>query len=226
MAKYERYDKNGFYGPCHPLLGSKLPAPLPPPDLVIQDELHLISGPLGTMVGLYETAIDELCSRQIGDHVIRPKVVASTATVRRADAQITGHLCHAAVSRSFRAQDRIAATRSLRRPIPTQRKPVATSASARKAAAPRSSCCARIWRCSPRRRSSTRKMAATGNPANPADPYMTLVGYFNSLRELGGCRRIVEDEVTSRLLGYGNRMRVGEKKARSSIGRSTSKLWS
>jgi hypothetical protein len=32
------------------------------------------------------------------------------------------------------------------------------------------------------------------------------------VRELGGCRRIVEDEVTSRLLDYGDRMRVGEKK--------------
>ena len=33
------------------------------------------------------------------------------------------------------------------------------------------------------------------NPENAADPYMTLLGYFNSLRELGGARRIVEDEV-------------------------------
>jgi hypothetical protein len=49
------------------------------------------------------------------------------------------------------------------------------------------------------------------DPAS-ADPYMTLVGYFNSLRELGGSRRIVEDEVQTRLRAYGTRLRVGERK--------------
>src|SRR5260370_19854797 len=35
---------------------------------------------------------------------------------------------------------------------------------------------------------------------NPVtDPYMTLVGYFNSLRDLGGMRRLVEDDVSARL---------------------------
>jgi superfamily II DNA/RNA helicase len=49
------------------------------------------------------------------------------------------------------------------------------------------------------------------NPDNPADPYLTLLGYFNSLRELGGSRRIVEDEVATRLVDYGfRRRRVGE----------------
>jgi len=48
------------------------------------------------------------------------------------------------------------------------------------------------------------------NKDNAADPYMTLVGYFNSLRELGGTRRIVEDEVATRLGGYASRRRVGE----------------
>ncbi|MFS8068881.1 MAG: DNA/RNA helicase, partial [Byssovorax sp.] len=65
-----------------------LPEGLLPPELIVQDELHLISGPLGTMVGLYEAAVDFLCERPIGGVPRPPKVVCSTATVRRAREQI------------------------------------------------------------------------------------------------------------------------------------------
>ena len=84
----ERHDATGFYGAAEPGKGTRLAAPLPPPDLVIQDELHLISGPLGTMAGLYEAAIEALCVREIDGRAVRPKIVASTATVRRAQDQI------------------------------------------------------------------------------------------------------------------------------------------
>ena len=80
-----RFDKAGFYGASRARRRSLTAATsLFPPDLVIQDELHLISGPLGTMVGLHESAIEALCIRAERHRALRPKIVASTATVRRA----------------------------------------------------------------------------------------------------------------------------------------------
>jgi hypothetical protein len=87
----DREDQWGFYGAADsrgigtPLYGDTT---LAPPSLIVQDELHLISGPLGTVAAIYEVALDRLATRETEAHRVRPKVVASTATVRRAGAQI------------------------------------------------------------------------------------------------------------------------------------------
>ena len=56
--------------------------------------------------------------------------------------------------------------------------------------------------------------AYAADKLNPADPYMTVISYFNALRELGSARRIVEDEVRLRATRYGSRQRVGDPVAR------------
>ena len=207
-----RFDRTGFHGPSERGGGQRLERPLPPPDLVIQDELHLISGPLGTMVGLYEAAIEALCIRQIDGRDVRPKIVASTATVRQAQIQVQA-LFARAMTRIFpppgpdRHDSFFARTAPLdktagrlylgitspgRNPKVLMRKVwLALMGAAERA---------------------YRDAGGHRNEDNPADPYMTVLGYFNSLRELGGARRILEEEVQNTIKQYGSRKRIDERR--------------
>ncbi|MBI1325734.1 helicase [bacterium] len=210
FGRVDRYDQHGFYGPCVPDRGRSLPKPLLPPDLIIQDELHMISGPMGTMVGLYESALDELCCREIDGKKVRPKIIASTATVRRADNQIRALFNRREVdvfpppgpdrNDSFFAKTDPPDVSHPRRYIGI-------------AAQGRSLKVVMLRTYLALLGAGQKAYEADGgkrNKDNAADPYMTLLGYFNSLRELGGSRRIVEDEVTSKLMGYGTRKRIGQ----------------
>ena len=188
-------DDRRVYSVMHepPAAAKRLPDGLLPPELIVQDELHLISGPLGTMVGLYETAVDYLCQRSIDGKIARPKVVCSTATVRRARDQIRaifGRDMTLFPARGVTEGDNFFAHQAPNKP---GRLYVGIGAPGRALRAISVRSYATLLA------AAQKHFDKRGPPNQAADPYMTLVGYFNSLRELGGMRRLVEDEVRSRV---------------------------
>lgn len=165
--------------------------PIRPPDLIVQDEFHLIGGPLGTMVGLYETAVDELCSWTFEGKKVRPKIVASTATVRKADEQVNNvFLRRVAVfpPHGIDVEDNFfSVQRSIDRNPGRRYMGICSPGSSRPAVL------IRVYVAL-----LTAAQSLFERFGQAADPYMTLVGYFNSLRELGGMRRLAEDDVQTR----------------------------
>ena len=169
-------------------------ARLRPPDLIIQDELHLITGALGTAVGLFEIAIDAMTTWTTGSGAtVKPVIVASTATVRNAADQI----------RSLYGRDTTV--------FPPQVLDVADTFFS--AELP-------ISEATPGRRyvglstTGVRLTAAEIRVAEillaagqllidlagaAADPYLTLVGYFSSVRELAGMTRYLGDDIQTAL---------------------------
>ncbi len=168
-------------------------APLRPPDLIIQDELHLISGPLGTLVALYESSVDHLSTWTVNGQKVRPKVVAATATIRRAAQQVQALFMRQVnifPPQGLDSTDNFFARQrepSLEMP---GRRYIGICASGRRLKA----ALIRVY---------VAHLAAAQHLynmyGNSIDPWMTLVGYFNSMNELGGMRRLVEDDVRSRL---------------------------
>ena len=166
--------------------------PFEPPDLVIQDELHLISGPLGTLVGLYETAVDELASVEVQGRRHPPKVVASTATIRRASQQV-----HSLFRRSLTVFPP-AGLDSTDSWFGLEMQPEEEPGRLYLGVfAPGKSVKTALVRVYATLLSRARQLHKKDPIAG--DAYMTLIGYFNSLRELGGAVRLAEDDVPGRI---------------------------
>ena len=273
----------GFYGAAEPRAGRRLDRPLPPPDLVIQDELHLISGPLGTMVGLYEAAIEALCVRDPGDsgngpgsgsgsgsdhdlgggpddgstgssgngldhgpgsgpgeraerirgeaperhnpgdgptggfggagrRSVRPKIIASTATVRQARDQIQA-LFARPDTRIFPSPGPDRRDSFFARTVPVERTAGRRYLGITSPGRSPKVLMRKVWLAlMGAAERAYRDAGGHANHDNPADPYMTVLGYFNSLRELGGARRILEEEVQNTIKQYGERRRFRERR--------------
>jgi len=215
----DRYDDAGFYGGADPGRGQPLGQALPAPDLVIQDELHLISGPLGTMAGLYETVIEALCvqadagsTASTADALVRevrPKIVASTATVRQAQNQIQA-LFGRSNTQIFPPSGPDRRDSFFAEIVPADQVPGRLYLGITSPGRNPKVLMRRVWLALMGAAERAYRDAGGRRSDNPADPYMTVLGYFNSLRELGGARRILEEEVQNTIKSYSQRKRINE----------------
>ena len=172
------------------------------PELIIQDELHLISGALGTMVGLYETAVDGLASMK----GVKPKIIASTATIRRAKEQ-----CSVLYNRDvvqfpapgLDAEDSFFAREDI---IDYEadkygRKYVGIMPSGRTKAMTEIRSIAALLQ----------KIFTMNIPDEVKDKLWTLTVYFNSLKDLGKTSTLVDDDIKDFIIRIANRMFTGRR---------------
>jgi len=171
-----------------------------PPGLIIQDELHLISGPLGSMSGLYESAIDILCTRD----GIRPKIIGSTATIGRAEQQVRALFDRGVLQfppPGIDADDSFFAVRQAA--VGQDRLYVGIPTAGRSPKFALQAVLAALLE-------GAQKLAQATPEARIKDPYWTCVAYFNSLRELGGAHVLVQDDVPRQMVFLARRLASGD----------------
>lgn len=200
IGTVDKFAMLAWKGEARTLFGGKMDAP---PDLIVQDELHLISGPLGTLVGLYETAIDHLATDRTG---ARPKLVASTATIRRAADQVKMVFDRKArqfpppgldASDSFFAVDASPEEKGTRKYVGLM--------------APSTSHASLLVRTYAALLQGAMDLQAT---PEVKDAYWTILGYFNSLRVLGAAYIQSIDDVPDRLKVVAGRLGTEARKTR------------
>jgi len=180
--------------------------PESPPDLIIQDELHLISGALGSMVGMYESSIDALCRREDGGRAVGAKIVASTATICRAPQQVRSLYDRDVFlfpPQGLKAGDSFFAKETSHddsgNPLPG-RLYVGVFGTALS-----SHVTAQV-----RVMSALLQAVRNVTVASPAalDPYWTLMAYFNSLRELGHAATLVRADIREHMNAMWDRLGI------------------
>jgi len=191
-----------------------------PPALIIQDELHLITGPLGSMVGLYEGVVEELCTDRRGPRPVKPKLVASTATTRASTRQIRELYArqHTAIfpppgldagDSFFACYNRFPASHPDAGKIKPGRRYLGVMGRAYGSGLTVSvrvfsSLCA----------AGGRARASATNPSERAgsDAWWTLLAFYNSLRELGQALTLFSADIPERLSDIRDRWFPGEKR--------------
>ncbi|MGX9671172.1 helicase-related protein [Mycobacterium sp. HM-7] len=171
-----------------------------PPGLIIQDELHLISGPLGSMAGIYEAVVDDLCTDKRHAQWIVPKIIASTATIRRYEDQIRSLFGRERVAlfppqgleegHSFFAEPDTLANGE---PAPGRRYLGIMSASLG------STQTVQV------RVAAATLQGAAGIPEADRDGYWTNLNFLNSLRELGNTVSLIQSDIPDYLTGLRRR---------------------
>lgn len=167
-----------------------------PPELIVQDELHLISGPLGSMVGLYEPLIEELCTDRRKDTPSVPKIVSSTATIRQYTEQIHGLYGRDSTTlfpppeleegRSFfarYAKDESGEYLPGKKYVGIHAPGLPSMQTVQV------------------RTFSALMMAPYQMKAEEQDPWWTLMAFYNSLRELGGALSLFQADIPQRMYG-------------------------
>jgi hypothetical protein len=179
-----------------------------PPNLVIQDELHLISGPLGSIAGLYETLIDELCTDHRGAGA-KAKIVSSTATIRRSEEQVRALYARTDAvlfpPRGLDAADSFFARYAME--SNGERSPGRLYVGIHGAGL------GSIQTAQVRTFASLLQAAVPLGP-DDRDPWWSLLVFFNSLRELGTSLSLLQSDIPDYLKVLRNRLGISPKLVR------------
>lgn len=186
LATVDKFARLQFKEPAGRLLG--IGTPFRKPSLIIQDELHLLSGPLGTTVAVFDAVIQLLLTSASST----PKIVASTATIRASGAQVKGLYGRRVALYPPAGVD--GDTTFFAKPVASGEGRLYAGLMPQSV----SQATALVSAASPLLE-LPEVLVGTDRIGNQTDPYWTFVIYHNSLRELGRTGVLLLDDVNGRL---------------------------